>query len=171
MTRFGYQAVGNADLMRALGKKYDIPVQVVELVTTGDREIELPPPSPSDNHEEGEEEGALVDSTTIISSSKITSLLSGGHMSQVSKMLGRKYRLIADVSSSCSCSFPLDCFLNMVPGAGKYQVVLSTSEEASLTTGAATGKAVAEVGAKDLVLHTESPLDLKNTKLLSIDFL
>ena len=167
--------MGDADLMRKLGTKYDIPVQVVELVTTGDREIEMP------------SNETLEMDATIISSSKITSLLAGGHMSQVAQMLGRRYRLVADVSlhepsSTSSVTLSMDSFLNMIPGAGKYQVVLSTSEHASTTAPSTRGgdggttaseslqKGMAEVREKEIVVHSESALDLKKMKLLSIDF-
>ena len=177
--RFGYQARGDAQLMRELGEKYDIPIKVVELVTT----------SAVFNS---------MDEDASISSSRITSLLSTGEMTSVSKMLGRRYRLVADLakvkslgfsggdtngSSASPLSLPLDCFLNMVPGVGTYPVLLTPSKHSDNTNDASESprKGWVTVGERELSIQTENDsagkeseekmLDLVDSKaLLSIDF-
>ena len=136
--RFGYKAVGDADLLRDLGEKYDIPVTVVKLVTT--------------------EEGG----DSCISSSRITSLLSEGRMDLVATMLGRKYRLVADLTKGeaegkSDHLLGKDCFLNMIPGPGSYPVLLpDTGQEGTV-----------QVGEEGLVIQGDFS---RKQKLLEIDF-
>jgi len=161
--RFGYRACGDADLLRELGQKHGATVKVVDLVTTTTEE-----------GEEEEEQGAAA-----ISSSKIRSLIAEGRLGGVSTMLGRKYRLLADVRGGGAAardgdggavSLRKDSFLNMVPGPGTYRVGLpSTDAEAILRVGEGQETVALETGGgdeADLLLG-----DAAAEGLLAIDFL
>ena len=156
--RFGYQAAGDANLLRELGSKYDVPVKVVELVEVEGRD--------------GEEKS--------ISSSQIARFMAEGRMNLVSEMLGRHYRLVAGCgdgegttsNNDAVVRLPLECFRNMVPGPGTYPVSVTTSSNGT-TTKDGEGKAcsgTARVGEADLILECDRRLVLDREALLCIDF-
>ena len=189
--RFGYKAVGDASLLQELGKKHGIPVTVVQLVqaTGGGGEGET----------RGATEGAQGTIDASISSSRITELVSEGEMELAAKMLGRPYRLVADLSLAEAfdweegeegagerqgererrLSISLASFLNTVPGPGRYGVSLSLQGEEEEDPGR-TWKGEARVGQEQgdsgvaVAMERETGQDLatslEGNHLLCIDF-
>ena len=108
--RFGHRATGTAEDLRTLGARRGLAVRVVDLVKLS-----------------GE-----CDET--ISSSRIRTLLEGGSLATVSRMLGRRFRAVAslpgdgggggggEVGGGRRVIIPRACFANALPGAGAYDV-------------------------------------------------
>lgn len=101
--RFGYKASGDAELLKALGQKYQVNVAIMDMVNKG---------------------------TERVSSTRIRECLSKGSVDSVAVLLGRRHRCIAHIptadavclTSQGGLSIPLECFTNRLPADGTYTV-------------------------------------------------
>jgi len=112
--RFGYRAAGTAETLKKIGEGYGMKVRILNLL-----EANVPMSR------------GVGD---VVSSSKIRQGLSSGDMRLVELCMGRKYRLIADMSDMViehdnSAIIKVDNFLNQFPRKGEYPVKLWISKE------------------------------------------
>jgi len=105
--RFGYRAAGTAETLKKIGEGCGMKVRILNLL-----EANVPMSRGVGN---------------VVSSSKIRQGLSSGDMRLVEQCMGRKYRLIADMSDMViendnSAMIKVEKFLNQFPRTGEYLV-------------------------------------------------
>ncbi|PNT73960.1 hypothetical protein BRADI_1g05116v3 [Brachypodium distachyon] len=113
--RFGYKASGDAAELVKLCEEFGLSAFIVRSVMdTAKRSYNGATP-PVNSTDKGQ-----------VSSSRVRHALSVGDMEYVSKLLGRKHRLVLTVNECClqereKIVFPKSCMLNMPPADGFYE--------------------------------------------------
>eukprot|EP00198_Chlamydomonas_reinhardtii_P009763 XP_001699100.1 riboflavin biosynthesis protein [Chlamydomonas reinhardtii] len=166
--RFGFKAAGDAGALVRLGAQYGLKVSIVDLVSleaAADSGGSSDPASArasgsdgvgmsgtgtaagnsssgvagaSSSNDSNQASKAVADETRV-SSSRIRGLLEGGHVEAVETLLGRKYRLVCDLTAAAATAgsadaaaalgtgllrVPAACYRNQAPAPGQYRVMV-----------------------------------------------
>jgi FAD synthase len=153
--RFGYRAAGTAETLKKIGEDYGMKVRILNLL-----EANIPM-----SRGVGE----------IVSSSKIRQGLSSGDMRLVELCMGRRYRLIAEMSDTVienddSALIKVDKFLNQLPRKGEYPVNVWTSKVCPSEDMAFQGEAKAIFSDEELLLQCQPGISQIDSGYLLLEF-